>query len=170
LTFFEEFFDVSPQNVFLGAEVLYFGNPGTSFELDQSALNGIAARFAADNLQFCCAAPKKLCYDPCFPGGTVTSNGRCKCFPGWSGPNAVQIGWDIIADNCNTACVTNCFSIPAGQGAPAPGPCGPCVSGTSGNFQNPYNGVCYQLTTGTSGTTNGDNVVDYPGEPSCLPC
>lgn len=169
--------------MWIGAEVFYFGPAAASFELDQSALGSVAFRFAFDNLEFCCAANAVLCYDPCFPGGVVAANGRCTCHPGFSGPNANQTGkllivifltcsgWNIEADNCNTQCSGDaCFNIPAGQGAPSNGPCGPCVQGTSGNWQNPSTGVCYNLTQGVAGTTNGDAVTDFPGEPSCTFC
>jgi len=152
---------------YLAAEAIYRGLPATSFEIYNN-FSIMASRFAADNIEFCCQQP--LCYDPCFPTGTIQPNGQhCRCVPGFSGPNAVQDGWVYIADNCNTPCVgADCMRIPVGQGAPSIGPCGPCTQFTSGLWQNPFNGVC--SNTETPGNTNGDNVINYIGEPSCTPC
>jgi len=153
---------------YLAAEATYRGQPAASFEIYNN-FTTTATRFAADNIAFCCQST--LCYDPCFPTGTVQPDGqRCRCAPGRSGPNAVQEGWVYIADNCNTPCVdaASCLGIPIGQGAPASGPCGPCTQNSSGNWQNPYNGVCTNVET--AGVTNGDSVINYVGEPSCTPC
>jgi hypothetical protein len=151
---------------YLAAEAIYRGRPAASFEI-MNNFTTIATRFAADDIEFCCQT--SLCYDPCFPTGTVQPDNRCLCAPGRSGPNSVLNGWVYIADNCNTPCIgADCLNIPSGQGAPSMGPCGPCTQFSSGNWQNPYNGVCTNVQT--AGVTNGDSVINYIGEPSCTPC
>jgi len=159
---------------FVSALAEYSGEPCKMVEISHVSLT-TPTRFAADNLEFCCSEelinPAPLCYDPCFFGG-VTMNGRCKCFPGFTGPHPVNIGEGIIlADNCNTQCTflsESCLNVPDGQGKPAEGPCGPCTLGTSGKWQQPLTGQCF--AEGFPGVTNGDDVIDFPGEPSCQVC